>query len=402
MGNELYNRSVSYSNPFFENLFLPVMINLTESDREKGSMFLVMSLKAQINALKLMMNTEYLIFMNITLYNEVIKKFISPQCSQYVLVALTRGGMVHTHKLLWEFLITKREWLCNKEQNTLKQKEQSEKERLLKLQKPAGQQVDERVDERVDFRMTSAVPETVQSILKDTLHPEAFKKTDEGKHKKKHGSKSNSNKKHKSGNKQNNQQLLPAQVPIAIPAQVPITMPTLFPQPPSANANPALQNPMVSMPSGFTNQGSSVQYIAIPAGHIPPFTYSEFSRGGGNFHRGSNNGRNSRGRGRRGRGNFARSQGENDAYSMDVAPFNIFKNQIIPVGLHNLSKSFRPNLTTTRVFALGTKFIPVWKRMDIKKPFAKFEDFRRRMSNKVYFAETTPGMFVKQKFSHQK
>ena len=176
-----------------------------------------------------------------------------------------------------------------------------------------------------------------------------------------------SKKKHKSGNKQHNQQLLPAQVPIAIPAQVPITMPTLFPQP-SANANPTLQNPLVSMPSGFTNQGSNVQYIAIPAGHIPPFTFSEFSRGGGDFHRGSNNGRNSRGRGRRGRGNFARSQGENDAYSMDVASFNIFENQIIPVGLHNLSKSFRPNLTTTRVFALGTKFIPVWKMMDIKKP----------------------------------
>ena len=87
----------------------------------------------------------------------------------------------------------------------------------------------------------------------------------------------NSNKKHKSGNKQNNQQLLPAQVPIAIPAQVPINMPTLFPQP-SANANPTLQNPMVSMPSGFTNQGSNVQYIAITAGHIPPFTYSEFSQ----------------------------------------------------------------------------------------------------------------------------
>ena len=98
------------------------MINLTESDRERGSMFLVMSLKAQINALKLMMNSEYLIFMNITFYNEVIKKFISPQCSQYFLVALTRGGMVHTHKLLWEFLITKREWLYNKEQNTFKQK----------------------------------------------------------------------------------------------------------------------------------------------------------------------------------------------------------------------------------------------------------------------------------------
>ena len=86
-------------------------------------MFLVMSLKAQINALKLMMNKDYLTFMNITLYNEVIKKFISPQCSQYVLVALTRGGMVHSHKLLWEFLITKRERLINKELNTSKQKE---------------------------------------------------------------------------------------------------------------------------------------------------------------------------------------------------------------------------------------------------------------------------------------
>ena len=61
-------------------------------------MFLVMSLKAQINALKLMMNKDYLIFMNITLYNEVIKKFISPQCSQYVLVAkLEEEWFIHTN-----------------------------------------------------------------------------------------------------------------------------------------------------------------------------------------------------------------------------------------------------------------------------------------------------------------
>ena len=98
------------------------MINLTEGDREKGSRYIVMSLKAQINALKLMMNKDYLIFMNVTLYNEMIKKFISLQCSQDVLSALTRGGMVHTHKLLWEFLIAKREWLINKDLNSSKQK----------------------------------------------------------------------------------------------------------------------------------------------------------------------------------------------------------------------------------------------------------------------------------------
>ena len=141
------------------------MINLTEGYRERGSRFMVMSLKAKINASKIMMNTDYLVSMNITLYNEVIKKYISPQCSQYVLVALTRGGMVHTNKLLWEFLIGKREFLLNQEINVTKQKEQAESARTQRLQRPAGQQVDERVDERVTQKMTSAVPETVQSIF---------------------------------------------------------------------------------------------------------------------------------------------------------------------------------------------------------------------------------------------
>ena len=95
---------------------------------------------------------------------------------------------------------------------------------------------------------------------------------------------------------------------------------------------------------------------------MPAFTYNDFICGGGGFQkgggfqRGGGNGQSQRGRSRRGRGNFARSQGENDAYSMDVAPFNIFENQIIQVVLHNLLKSFRPNLTTTRVFSLLNSF----------------------------------------------
>ena len=80
---------------------------------------------------------------------------------------------------------------------------------------------------------------------------------------------------------------------------------------------------------------------------------------------------------------------------MDVAPIQIFENQVIPMGLHNLSKRFRSNLTTTRVYLLGTKFIPVWKKMKITKPFSKFEDFQRRISNKVFFEKTTPGTFVR-------
>ena len=67
----------------------------TKGDREKGSSHIVKSLKAHINTIKLMMNKGLSDLMNITLYNELIKKFINSQCSQ-LLVALIRQGMVHT------------------------------------------------------------------------------------------------------------------------------------------------------------------------------------------------------------------------------------------------------------------------------------------------------------------
>ena len=53
--------------------------------------------------------------------------------------------MVHANKLLWEFLIYKREWLRNKEENMVKQKEQAEMEKLRKAQRPASVLIDERV-----------------------------------------------------------------------------------------------------------------------------------------------------------------------------------------------------------------------------------------------------------------
>lgn len=59
-----------------------------------------------------------------------------------------------------------------------------------------------------------------------------------------------------------------------------------------------------------------------------------------------------RGRGRR---PFVRQTGESDPYDMFIAPLNIYKNQVLPIGIHNL---FRPNLATVRVLLLGTKFIP--------------------------------------------
>ena len=41
----------------------------------------------------------------------------------------------------------------------------------------------------------------------------------------------------------------------------------------------------------------------------------------------------------RGRSPFYRNTSDNDSYDISIAPMNIFENQVIPKGLHNLSKN---------------------------------------------------------------
>ena len=123
MGNVVFNSSVFWKCSFFEELFKPVVENLNESDRIRGSKFMIMSLKAQINGLKFVMNRDYLILINIRLYKEVISKFISPSVSQYVIVALTRAGIVQSSKYLLELIITRREFHRKQNENREKMKE---------------------------------------------------------------------------------------------------------------------------------------------------------------------------------------------------------------------------------------------------------------------------------------
>ena len=82
----------------------------------------------------------------------------------------------------------------------------------------------------------------------------------------------------------------------------------------------------------------------------------------------------------------AKPSGMNDPFDIDIAPMNIFDNQVVLVGVHNLSKSFRPNMATIRVFSLGTKFIPKWRDTNLKLTFKNFGDFNRRMQNKMFFS----------------
>ena len=98
----------------------------------------------------------------------------------------------------------------------------------------------------------------------------------------------------------------------------------------------------------------------------------------------------------------SKPSGMNDPYDLDIAPLNVFENQVIPVGIHNLSKSFRPNMATIRVLSLGTKFIPKWRDPNLKHTFKKFGDFNRRMQNSMFFSETSPGTYHLNKKIHLK
>ena len=81
----------------------------------------------------------------------------------------------------------------------------------------------------------------------------------------------------------------------------------------------------------------------------------------------------------------------------DFAPMNIFENQVIPVGIHNISKSFRLNLAKIRVFSLGTKFISKWDKTKTSETFKRFNEFKNKMNTKVYFYESKPGVIERNK-----
>ena len=82
---------------------------------------MVQTIKSQINSLKIVINKEYLKLVNITLYEEVLSKYISSSVSQFVLVALARAGMDFISKILLEMILAKWEYIRKQREHYAKQ-----------------------------------------------------------------------------------------------------------------------------------------------------------------------------------------------------------------------------------------------------------------------------------------
>ena len=59
MGNIVFNSTVNYKSAFFESMITPVIEELNSNDKKIGPKYMLQSVKAQINSLKVVMNDEY-------------------------------------------------------------------------------------------------------------------------------------------------------------------------------------------------------------------------------------------------------------------------------------------------------------------------------------------------------
>jgi len=210
------------------------------------------------------------------------------------------------------------------------------------MQKPPEVQLDETISEKVSAEIGSTVPNEVRSILAKTLTRKSFVSSKASNKFLKATPGTNSNEipanviEHVSSKQKKRRAKKKSQSNTSAAPEA--TINTL----PGQTAN------MATVPAQVTQQqGSTTISVSAPQNLTQPVRNASRGRGRGRFF-GYGGGQTGGGRFRR---SDAKQTGEIDAYCMSVAPLNIFENQVVPMGLHNFSKVFRPNIATTRVFS---------------------------------------------------
>ena len=95
--------------------------------------------------------------MNAIIYDEFITKFVKRRSSQYALVALVRSAVVLANQeCLLAFMVRRNNWR-NKVNATIKNKTETQKRKLLAMQKPTSEAIKEQVSEELDERLPDQV-----------------------------------------------------------------------------------------------------------------------------------------------------------------------------------------------------------------------------------------------------
>ena len=111
----------------------------------------------QHTSLKCILETNYDQLMNVTIYNKFISRHLLRRHSQYTVVALTRAAAVLANQeVLLAFMYRKNNWI-KRSKLQIKNKEETEKKKLLIMQQPTAEAIKEQVSVEVDKQLRQKV-----------------------------------------------------------------------------------------------------------------------------------------------------------------------------------------------------------------------------------------------------
>ena len=284
---------------------------------------------AAYNALRCQCESEYDLFMNITVWKDILKDFCDRTHSQYGGVAIVREAMITVNKEIWKSFLDLRATHLNKDKAKRKKRELQTDDDLKKRQESTREQCVNLNGEEFTKKWESLQPN--MKVLFAGMSKEEFAKQTSSINSFKVGSVSSTPKKQR--NKSPKQHF---QAKMKTDKESPsIKPPNMASQGAKKKQHFTDQKPKTQR--SYQQQKQFFRQAGPAMSKRPAF----------------------------------KSGGEVDPYSLDIAPMNI-ENQVIPIEIHNNSKSFRPNLATIRVLSLGMKFIPKTQSLMWKKEFFKF------------------------------
>ena len=166
-GTNLFANNTTFRSTRIEYLMLDKRLELDKQKKIEASLLIYDSLILQHAALKCILEEKYDLLMNAIIYDKFITKFVKRRYSQYALVALVRSAMVLANQeFLLAFMVRRNNWR-KKVAATIKNKTETQKKKLLKMQKPTSEAIKQQVSEELDERLPDQVSGlVVESALK--------------------------------------------------------------------------------------------------------------------------------------------------------------------------------------------------------------------------------------------
>ena len=159
-GTFIFGNHIDYRSSWIESLIEPKRIELDKSKKTEASIIAYEFLILQYATLKCILESKYDQLINISIYDKFIAPKLLRRHSQYAIVALTRSGAVLANQeILLAFMFRRNNWI-KRNKLQLKNKEETQRKKLLLLQQPTSQQIKEQVSVEVDKQLPEKVCES--------------------------------------------------------------------------------------------------------------------------------------------------------------------------------------------------------------------------------------------------